>query len=429
MKYNHKTVKRFLVPVLLLFVAFVWLFAGVPNIYAASPVGAEDGVYSVPLDLNLSMGADNFSSKATVEKETTEYGTYYYFTFGHSSGISDLTLDLGGKKVGSASVKSGSWTYYTYTLSETNVQSRLSFSAHVNAMGSNVNFTVKLDLSSATRTGDYVYEGERPAEFVPVISTSAGSEYQMQQGAVFPIPAATASLGTEECLVTASVFYGTEEIAVSDGCFKLDNVGAYRLIYKASSPSYKTSVGNDTFTEYVVTVTSSVGGSTLAKFTDENGVLPEGTAIMPGRITEGSTVYSQAAAKMSTIADNFEVFSVNLIASDGSEVTPSGNVALYFQANATYDRTKVVVYHMDENGKLTKLHTEGYGRYVKVETDQTGTFIVCVPGVAFHMPMWGYALIVCGCGVLLLAAVVVTVVVIVRKKKARSREGRTQDAQ
>lgn len=429
MKIYNKTFRRALVPVMLLFVAFVWLFAGVPHIYAANPVGAEDGVYSVPLELDLSMGADNFSSKATLEKGTTEYGTYYYFTFGHSSGISDLTLDLGGKKAGSVSVRNGSWTYYTYTLGEANVQSRLSFSAHVNAMGSNVNFTVRLNLSSATRTGDYAYEGERPAEFVPVISTNAGSEYQMQQGSVFPIPSATATLGTEECVVTASVFYGTEEIAVSDNCFPLENVGEYRLIYKASSPSYKTSVGNDTFTEYVVTVTSSVGGSTLAKFTDENGVFPEGTAIMPGRITEGSTVYSQAAAKMKTVADNFEVFGVSFIAADGSEVTPADDVALYFQANATYDRTKVVVYHMDENGRLTKLKTEGYGRYVKVETDQTGTFIVCVPGVAFHMPMWGYALIVCGCGVLLLAAVVVTVVVIVRKKRARSRENQSQTAQ
>lgn len=387
--------------------------------YADNAVTGADGVYSVSVDLSgLAMGANNFSSVSTVEKS----GDKYYFTFGHSSSISDLKLVIDGKQAGYTTSTKDGWTYYTYTLSQSAAQSSLPFSAHINAMNSDVSFTVKLDLSSAERTGDYDHDGERPAEFVPTLSLSAGSEYQMQQGSTFPIPNATAVLGTEECEVNATAYYvesGTlQPVTISNGAFKLANVGEYRLIYRATSSSYKTSAGNDTFAEYVVTIVSSVGGSTLAKFEDENGVLPSGTAIMPSRITTGSDVYTTAAEKMKKIADNFEVFGVSFVSSDGGSVTPEQSVSLYFQADATFDRTKTVVYHMDEEGNLTELATSNYGRYVKVETDKTGTFIVCVPGVAFVMPMWGYVLIVVAAVVVVAAAVTVTVILVRKKKKA-----------
>ena len=71
---------------------------------------------------------------------------------------------------------------------------------------------------------------------------------------------------------------------------------------------------------------------------------------------------------------------------------------------------------MDENGSLTKLSASGYGRYVATETDKTGTFVVCVPGVAFHMPVWGYVLILVG-AVVIVAGVVVTIIASIKRKK------------
>ena len=52
---------------------------------------------------------------------------------------------------------------------------------------------------------------------------------------------------------------------------------------------------------------------------------------------------------------------------------------------------------MAEDGTLTEIDADGYGRYVRFDTDKTGTFIVCIPGVAFVMPMWGYAVILVAC--------------------------------
>lgn len=384
--------------------------------YAESPVLGQDGVYSVSVDLSgLAMGADNFSSNATVEKS----GDNYYMTFGHSSSISDLVLESGNKQIGYTVKAEGGWTYYTYTLSEKRLSSELSFSAYINAMSRNVNLTVKLNLSGAIRTGDYSYEGERPAEYVPVITTTAG-DTQMEKGATYVLPQATAALGDEVCEVTTKVYYDGEEVAVDGNRLALENAGEYTVIYRAECPTYKTNLGNNSYSEYSFIVTSKVGATTLAKFEDESGVLSSGTAIQASNVTVG-TAYEIAAEKMKTIADTFSVMSVSYFAESGEEVTPSGNVTLYLAADMTFDRNEIVVYHLSEGGELTKIDCSGYGRYVRLQTDKTGTFIICIPGVAFVMPMWGWALIAVGGIVIIAAAVTLVVLTIKRKKRLKNK--------
>ena len=394
------------------------LMGGGLTAYAESPVQGLDGVYSVPVNLSgLAMGADNFSSSATVEKS----GENYYMTFGHSSSVDDLVLESGNMQTGYTVRTENGWTYYTYTMSAERLQSSLSFSAYINAMSRDVSFTITLNLSDGTRTGDYVDVGERPAEYVPVIQTSAGREYEAASGSVFPIPSATATLGNENLDVSISAYYvqGGEqtEVPVTNNSIMLDNVGEYHVVYRAESGTYLTNIGNPSYTEYDVKITSSAGGSTLAKFEDANGVLAEGTSLLASRITAGSSVYTTAADKMAGIADNFEVFGISLVQPDGTAATPDGDITLYLQADMTYDRNEVVVYHMMEDGTLTEISADGYGRYVRFDTSETGTFIVCIPGVAFVMPMWGYAVILVACVLVVAAAVTVTAILVRRKRK------------
>lgn len=396
------------------------LMGGGLTAYAESPVQGSDGVYSVPVNLSgLAMGADNFSPSATVEKS----GENYYMTFGHSSSISDMALESGNMQTGYTVRTENGWTYYTYTMSAERLQSSLSFSAYINAMSRDVSFTITLNLANGTRTGDYVDVGERPAEYVPVIQTTAGNSYEASRGSVFPIPSATATLGNENLDVSISAYYvqGGEqtEVSVTNNSITLENVGEYHVMYRAESSTYLTNLGNPTYTEYDVAITSVAGGSTLAKFEDTNGVLAEGTSLLASRITSGSSVFATAADKMASIADNFEVFGISLVQSDGTAATPSGNITLYLQADMTYDRNEVVVYHMAEDGTLTEIAADGYGRYVRFNTSETGTFIVCIPGVAFVMPMWGYAVILVACVLVVAAAVTVTVILVRRKKKAK----------
>ena len=398
---------------------FAVLTGGGLTAYAESPVSSSDGTYSVPVNLDGLMGAENFSSSATVEKS----GENYYMTFGHSSSVDDLVLESGNMQTGCTVRTESGWTYYTYTMSAERLQSSLSFTAYIVPMSMTVDFSITLNLAAGTRTGDYVDVGERPAEYVPVIQTTAGREYEAASGSVFPIPSATATLGDENLDVSISAYYvqGGEqtEVPVTNNSITLENVGEYHVVYRAESATYKTNLGNNTYTEYDVAITSVAGGSTLAKFEDANGVLAEGTSLLASRITSGSSVYTTAADKMASIADNFEVFGVSLVGTDGTQVTPGGNITLYLQANMTYDRNEVVVYHMAEDGALNELSADGYGRYVKFDTDRTGTFIVCIPGVAFVMPMWGYAVILVVCVLVVAAAITVTVVLVRRKKKAK----------
>ena len=395
------------------------LFQSASIAYAASEqvISGGDGTYTVPVNLDLKMGVDHFTNPVTVEKQDGKY----YMTFGFDSSIGYLNLNLDGKVVGKTSEKKDGWTYDTYTLSENNLKSNLSFSAHINAMSREMNFTATLNLSSSDKTSETVRDlGERPAEFVPVISTKAAAEYSLKVGTVFPIPEATANLGNEDSPVVITAVFGNDSVDVSGGKLTLGNVGEYKIIYKATNSQYKTSLGNDSFSEYIVTVHSITGENDIVKFRDTNNVLPEKAGIIAGKVTEGSDVYEKAASAMKKIADNFEVYSAEFLNGDGEIITLSGKVELLFRADDYFDRTKAEVYYMDDNGSLTKLSASGYGRYVATETDKTGTFVVCVPGVVFHMPMWGYLLIIVG-AVVIVGGGGVAILLIAKRKKQKQK--------
>ena len=80
---------------------------------------------------------------------------------------------------------------------------------------------------------------------------------------------------------------------------------------------------------------------------------------------------------------------------------------------------EIVVYHLSEDGELTKIDCSGYGRFVKLQTDKTGTFIICIPGVAFVMPMWGYVT-VATIVVLFLIVGACSLGVLMRKRRRRT---------
>ena len=409
-----KTVIAVIAALCMLMSLFAVFTGGGITAYAESPVQSSDGTYSVSIDTSdAGMGASYLTSTGTIEKS----GENYYFAFGHENALTNLRIaDENGLRTGYTSYAEGGVTYYVYTLSASRLQGSLSFTAYIPAMDMDVSFSISLDLANATRTGDYVDVGERPAEYVPVITTTAG-DTQMEKGATYVLPQATAALGDEACEVTTKVFYGGEEVAVDGNRFALENAGEYTVIYRAESSAYKTNLGNNSYSEYAFTVVSKVGATVLAKFEDESGALSSGTAIQASNITVG-TSYELAAEKMKTIADNFSVMSISYFAESGEEVTPGGNVTLYLMADMTYDRNEIVVYHLSDDGELTKIGCSGYGRYVRLQTDKTGTFIICIPGVAFVMPMWGYALILVAC-VLVLAAGITLIIILVRKKKKR----------
>ena len=413
--------------VLSVFGALLFTAANV-TAHAESTIDGADGKYEMSYDFGGQSGIGKqmlekyFDKTAVVEKINDRY----YFSFTQlSSSMKNLSLNLeSGKQIGyRVTEDNGNRKTYSYTLSEENLQKELPFSVFVSVRGETFPFTITLNLSSARRVGEAEdTSAERSAEFVPVIVTSSGSEYEATKGQTFVIREAAASLGEETLDVEVKAYYirGEEktEVALDGNKLVLDNAGEYHVIYRAESTRYTTSFGNPTYAEKDVKIISCIGGGdSLAKLYDTNGALPEGSMLLASRIESDSTVYKTAAEKMAKISDRFQVFGVELMQADGSLVTPEKAVTIGLRANYTYNRNEVEAYLLGEDGSLTKLSVSNGGSYVNISTDKAGTIIVCIPGVAFVMPIWGYILIVVGAVVLIAAAAITVTVVLVKKKK------------
>ena len=101
---------------------------------------------------------------------------------------------------------------------------------------------------------------------------------------------------------------------------------------------------------------------------------------------------------MKTVSDHYEVFDVNLYDADGKAIELPDAVRIGILESSGYVGEEIEVYYLREDGMLGQLTCTESNGYVKFETDRLGTFIVCIPGVAFVMPMWGYAVIFAACG-------------------------------
>lgn len=145
---RKKNLAFFAISLAICLLSFVFGIFSVQNVaYAVETT--EDGTYSVPVDLSgLTMGKDNFTETATVEKQ----GEKYYFTFGFSPSIGYVNLSVGGtdsgKEIGKTTEKKGGWTYHTYTLSETNLKGNLRVAAYINAMKRETSFNISIKWST-----------------------------------------------------------------------------------------------------------------------------------------------------------------------------------------------------------------------------------------------------------------------------------------
>lgn len=390
---------------------------------AASPIDA-DGRYEVGYEFGGQSGIGGqmlqkyFSSSAEVEK----IGNKYYLSITQlSSSMQNLSLNLAeGMQVGCRITESdGNRTTYSYTLAEENISKELPFSVYVSARDETFYFTIKLKFDTATFLSDADQTIERPAEFVPTLLTKAGTLYEAQKGQIFVLPNVEASLGEENVAVAIEAYYWQNnqktEVAVTDRKISLDHVGEYHIVYRAQSERYLTSFGNPTYAEKDIVILSRAKSGELVKVNDAGGILPNDYFVVASQITDDSELYQSAAEKMRSIADRFQVFGVELVAPDGNTIIPTGNLVISLKADFTYNRNDIEVYHLGEDGMLTKLSSENGGSYVNVTTDKTGTFIVCVPGVAFAMPMWGYLSIALG-GLIFVTAVIASIIFVRRKR-------------
>lgn len=361
-----------------------------------------------------------FDKKVIVEKIDDQY----YLSFTQlSSSMQNLTLNLDEKKVVGYQITEddGIRKTYSYTLSKENIQKTLPFSVYVSVRGETFDFNITLYLNKANKIGEVEDLGERPAEFVPTLTIESNNEYEATKGLTFIIREAKANLGDEQLDVTTKAYYvhGEEkdEVQLDGNKLLLNNIGQYQVVYHAESSSYKTSLGNPTFVEKVIIITSNAETNNLAKLY-ENDIFPEGTILLASKNENGTSTYDLASTKMKKISDHFKVYGIEFVSKDGKSIDPSESVYVGIKTDSTYNRNKVVAYFLDEDGTLTKLNTLNGGSYVKVELARSGTVILCIPGVAFHMPIVGYILILVAV-IILLTVIITTTIIFVKKKKRK----------
>lgn len=317
---------------------------------------------------------------------------------------------------GIVSTISGKKTSYTVSLSYEDLNSNIHISGLVDAMNMEVSFTIKVNLDNVVKTDKVLDDIEYPAKFIPTIEIESMGDINSSQNAICKIPSAKAYFENEELDVEISVLNPMGGIVdISNNQFVLEELGNYQINYKASTDKYKTSLGNNSFITKTINVISSSIESSIVKFNDINNILPSGYIVSSQRITSGLE-YDRISKLLENITENYEITNVKIMDSDAQELSLDNTIEIYIEANPEFNRNEIVIYHV-EGDNMTKLEARGYGRYVLTTTSLTGSFVVCVEGIAFHMPMWGYIFIAVGTLVLIALIVILTLILIKRKRK------------
>lgn len=313
--------------------------------------------------------------------------------------------------------KDGKISVYTISLEEEYLSKEIDINSYVASMNMNVNFNITLNLSNLSLTDTLFDETkEYSAVYVPKLKLDSVGDINITQNSICILPKALATFNEKETILLISAISPSgKEVSITNNSFKTQEIGTYKVTYKAVYDEYKTSLGNPSYIESTINVISSSEPSSLVKINDVNGVLPNTYYLITQRITSGSE-YDKIISNLINISENYEITSVKIVDDNSNTISLTNSIEYYIETNPLYNRNEISVY-LYENDKLIELDSSGYGRYVKLETDKCGTFVVLVKGVTFHMPIWGYILISIS-GVAILIGLVTIIILVHKRKKA-----------
>jgi len=403
----NKLIKKFSITLILL---LVFIITFIPNVFASNI--SSNGKYEVSYDVSgtssmgKSMISKNFSNKFILEKLDNKY--YLSISYDTNSSMSDLKLQINELNIGTIIRNKNNQMIYTYTLSGNTLSSELPFSVYVSAMQRRTEFKIKINLDNANKISDEIEDlGERPGEFVPTLDVDLADQYSIKAGnnVYFNIPVATSKLGNEECNVTYKVLFNDNEIDVIDNKITVEKNGIYKLIYKAESDKYKTSIGNNTYIEKIIIINASSDSVDVVKLVDKDAKYS-----LVGGIIESGSVFENSMELMKKKSVKYSTFEINFYDEEGNKLDNIDKTKVDVLAKQTIDRTKTKAYFIDSNNKLIEVESIGAGRYVRLDVENSGTYIVCQPGIPFVMPMWGYALICCS-SILLVGGLIVFIII------------------
>lgn len=388
------------------------------------PLHAEEGLEeNVYYNSSYTIGGTNSIGAGMIEKYfdsnalVVNQGDFYFvsITLLDNNALTNLSIP-GDYERGIVKEDVGKKSTYTVSLTENDITSPIPLTGRVDAMRMDVSFNIKLNLDSVSKTDKTLdSETEFPGVYVPTITIDSAGDVSSVQNAIYKLPEASASLGDEKCeLEIKALDPQGEEVLIENNQITLSKLGDYLVIYKAKTSKYKTNLGNDSYTTKVIKVTSLSKSSDSVKIDDLNNILPKNYIVQSQTVTSGSE-YEKIVKLMEDYSEHYEAINVSLMDYEGSEITLSDNIKYYLEVSPSFDRNKLEVYYLD-GGKLINVACDGYGRYVTFSSNMVGTFIVLVPGITFHMPIWGYILIATGILLVIVGAVVATIIIVKKKK-------------
>ncbi len=358
-----------------------------------------------------------FDSTARIFKEDDLY--FLSLTLLDNQALTDLNLSVSSLKSGVKEEIDGKKTVYTMTLSYEDIKKEISVSGNVNKMGMDVSFSIKPDFSSLELTSEKVDETiEYPAQFVPELHFDSFGDIETTLNSYYMIPNVKGFFDGKDLPVEVEVTSPSgEEVQIEENKIHVSELGDYSLAYKTSISEYKTNLGNDSYALETITLKSNAQESDLVKVNDINHVLPEGTIVQCQRIHSGST-YEKISFLLENISDHYEVTDISLMDQNGDKLNLSGTIQCLINTNPNYDRNKVKVALVLDD-KLEPVSSESYGRYIRFESQKTGTYVIYVEGVksSVNLPLL-ITLSVVG-GVLVLAVILFLILFRLRKKKKR----------
>ena len=414
-----KLIKKFSITLILL---SVFIITVIPNVFASTL--NSNGTYEVSYEVTgtSSMGktmiSNNFPNKFKLEKLNDNY--YLSINYDTSSSMSDLKLSINDLNVGTIIRNKNNQMIYTYTLSENSINNELPFSVYVSAMQRRTEFNIKLDLSNSNKISDDIEDlGERPGEFIPELKLDLADEYSIKAGnnIYFNVIEAEASLGDNDCNIIINAYYNDNLIDINDNKILIEKTGIYKLVYKAESDKYKTSLGNNTYIEKTIIINASNDKTNVVKLVSDNP-----NYYLIGGIIENGDTFDKVSKLMDNISINYSIFDISFYSNEGIKLDKVENELVDVYANLTIDRTKTKAYYIDSNNNLKEVDSKGAGRYVRLNISESGTYIVCEPGVPFVMPMWGYIIIICGSLVLVGSISTFIIIKVVKKKRKNKLE-------
>ncbi len=395
-------------------------------IFSSKPVKAlslnieENKVYSC----DYTIGGTNSIGEGMIKKYfdsnalVTNVSDYYLvsITLLNNKALTNLRMSVSELESGLDEEINSKERVYTISLEEEYLEESIDVLAYVSSMNMSVNFNITLNLSNLVLT-DKVFDStkEYKAVYVPTLKLDSIGDINLVQNSVCVLPNSVASFKDEDVSVSISAISPSgKEVIISNNSFKTEEIGTYKVIYKAECNKYRTNLGNPSYTTVSINVISSSEDSTIVKINDINSVLPSKYYLITQRITSGNE-YDLIALKLEGISENYEITNIKIIDDNSNTISLNDNIEYFIETNPKYNRNEVCVY-LYEGEELIELDCAGYGRYVKFENDKCGTFVVLVKGVEFHMPVWGYILISLS-SVIVLIAIVVIGIVIHKKKK------------